>query len=449
MRFEFKKNIDTYLCSPNLETIEAARNLHQLDSTTVEQFRDGNISFAGMGSELVNNDAEYTLIPVRALSKEIVAPNTYRATDFRVADVLKVSRPLLANKGIYADHRLNIDNNKGVAVNPTFAESFTTANGVFVPAGINVFLKLHNVREAVTIAKMTSNPPELQSVSVGIEFEARRSHDLGELDDWEYSFYYVGQTIDGRMVTWEATNIIGYDEISIVYDGASETSNVLDNNGVPFGMETVQQGLFGKNGKGQFREQFRKKFFVLGNGVQKINLSKKAMNEEKVTILGFELAKDCANAIQAEFDKNKLSSQQLTQQLAEAKASLSKANTEKEQLTKELGESKSIIEAYANTEKERLENIRAKALEAYARTGQDNEGYRSLINSADEQQLTAVLAQLNATIQNEFGSLAFCENCNTSDRIVFKKSKEQSKETNVDNNIEDVREMLNRENAIK
>ena len=181
-----------------------------------------NFSFDDVAPEnYVPKDGEFIEIDARALSNVIVAPNTYRATEFP-AEVLKAAMGFLVNKNFFSDHLDYTENSKGVVISSTWQDSYIQ-DGEIVPGGINVVLRIDTVSEPKLARKILSG--ELAAVSVGVEFTWTASHPFDNI--WD--FYDKIGTYDenGVMIRRIAKEITQFRELSIVPIGADPFACVI------------------------------------------------------------------------------------------------------------------------------------------------------------------------------------------------------------------------------
>lgn len=163
--------------------------------------------------ELVPRDEDYIYPVYRALSQCVI--ECYY-TDHTRPGVLEASVPLLQKQTVYTDHFTRAENWVGVVESAWWdipAESGTK----FVTPGINVKLKIDAKVNPKIARGILMDPPALHSVSVGIWFNWEKSHpNMPDRTFWER----LGQEVDGHRVLIVVTEILSYDEISLVFQGA-------------------------------------------------------------------------------------------------------------------------------------------------------------------------------------------------------------------------------------
>lgn len=158
-------------------------------------------------SEKFQEDEQYYYPKFRALSKNIVEGHWL---DFTQGDVLKNSTDKIVNQTVYPNHWRDIERWLGVVV----ASEWVEAQGD-IPAGIDITLKIDKEQNPRVVAGLKMRPPAIHSGSVGVRFAWEKSH-KGLDGFWEK----LGTTVDGKVVSVVATEINGYDEFSLVYQGA-------------------------------------------------------------------------------------------------------------------------------------------------------------------------------------------------------------------------------------
>ncbi|EKS08836.1 hypothetical protein [Leptospira santarosai] len=159
-------------------------------------------------------DVPYVEFDFRMLSKAFI--ECY-ALDFSKDHVLKNATSLFIPK-IYKDHETFVENSIGAALNPTWDD---TKNN----EGVNGRFRFFKKFGSSIIERLETDPPLLDSCSVGIQFTFVKSHP--RLDNF---YWHLGEEIDGSIVRLVVTKILAVPEVSIVYAGADPNAKRLSLN---------------------------------------------------------------------------------------------------------------------------------------------------------------------------------------------------------------------------
>jgi hypothetical protein len=171
-------------------------------------------NFNSAADVVPNEDTDYIYPLFRALSASII-PGYWVEYP---ADVLKKSVPLLEGRTVYKNHD-RFDCEKWVgAVNQSVwdAEGTQSEN---VP-GVNAEFKI-DLKVAPLIARgIVMKPPAINAVSVTVVFTFDYSHpDIEKESHWKF-MDLLGEEVGGQIVRFIATEILDYQEISVVSRGA-------------------------------------------------------------------------------------------------------------------------------------------------------------------------------------------------------------------------------------
>lgn len=168
---------------------------------------------------------DYVYPVVRALS-EVTVRRSWNPISFAKPGVLKDSRELLKAQTVYPNHEALIGNELGVVTEVEWQESYTTPNGIVVPAGILATLMIDAKANPKTARNIISKPPIIHSVSVTVSFAWEKSHP--EMDD-DVFWSKIGKTdSEGKLIQRVASEILSYSEISLVPHGADPYAMVVD-----------------------------------------------------------------------------------------------------------------------------------------------------------------------------------------------------------------------------
>lgn len=170
---------------------------------------------SGDGTPILDDpELPYVIFKFRMLSKALIEDY---ALDFTKGNVLKDAIKLFSTK-IFKDHSTHVENSIGVTMNPVWTKS----RGL---EGIDGDYKIFRQFGESIISRLLTDPPILDSTSVGIRFTYEKSHP--GLEDF---YYHLGEEIDGEIVRLIITKILSVPEVSIVYAGADPNAKRLQTN---------------------------------------------------------------------------------------------------------------------------------------------------------------------------------------------------------------------------
>ncbi len=135
------------------------------------------------------------------------------AIDLREPGVLEEATPMLAGLKLFRNHILLTENIIGYV-----PKSWWDTKNFGVP-GINVNPQIDTVLGYNEARQLLSDPPLLDSVSIGFGFKFRRSH---EDMPWRTFYSMLGREVDGEIVRFIVTKITDIWELSLVWSGADE-----------------------------------------------------------------------------------------------------------------------------------------------------------------------------------------------------------------------------------
>lgn len=198
----------------------------------------------GAGDPLENPQAsDFSLIPFRLISATLVGSGTWKSTDFSNANVLKKSIPLLSGKPAYLNHDFDVKNAIGTIGMCEWAPGKGKPGSIdYMPAGIDGPYVIDRKLHGDLVRKLNSPMPVIQSSSVSILFDWESSHEFENESDF---YYHVGEMIDGKEVTRVVTNVKGYIESSLVFNGADPFAKIKKKDGsgyvnIPFSAEELK-----------------------------------------------------------------------------------------------------------------------------------------------------------------------------------------------------------------
>lgn len=165
--------------------------------------------------ELLPKETDYYYKDYRAISATL-APCF--ALDFSAPGVLEASVEMLKGQTVYKDHYYySVDHWVGVVSEVSWDAKGENAGGV---PGILARLKLDAKKDPMLVRGVAMSPPAVHSCSVTVLFEFEFSHpDLVEQGRF---WQLLGEEIEGQIVRLIVTAILGYWELSLVFQGAQE-----------------------------------------------------------------------------------------------------------------------------------------------------------------------------------------------------------------------------------
>ncbi|OOB99228.1 hypothetical protein B0192_07115 [Leptospira interrogans serovar Australis] len=164
--------------------------------------------------EPTSPELPYVEYEFRMLSKAFI--ECY-ALDFTKDDVLKNATSLFQSK-IYKDHETFVENSIGAVPTTLWIEEKGHE-------GVNGRFRFFKKFASSIIDRLETDPPILDSCSVGIQFTFIKSH-----PDLENFYWHLGEEINGSVVRLIITKIIAVPEVSIVCAGADPNAKKLSLN---------------------------------------------------------------------------------------------------------------------------------------------------------------------------------------------------------------------------
>ncbi|EMJ63378.1 hypothetical protein [Leptospira sp. P2653] len=174
----------------------------------------GKLSTPTIPQEPISSDLPYVEHDFRMLSKAFI--ECY-ALDFTKDNVLKNATSLFATK-IYKDHETFVENSIGAVIDPTWSDEKNNE-------GVNGRFRFFKKFASSIIDRLETDPPILDSCSVGIQFTYIKSH-----ANLENFYLHLGEEIEGSVVRLVITKIIAVSEVSIVCAGADPNAKKLSLN---------------------------------------------------------------------------------------------------------------------------------------------------------------------------------------------------------------------------
>lgn len=177
--------------------------------------------------DLKPKDDEFIEPVFRLLSEVIVYKGV--PIDFTKKGVLKASMKKLLGQTVNIDHEVMVGNAIGAVSQVFWQDSYKTASGITVPAGINGKLKIDGKSNPRIARGIMMNPPSIHSNSVTVRYKWEPSHKFENKSD----FYEKVGTYDkdGQLIRCVVTEVISYSETSLVSHGADPFAQKVEENG--------------------------------------------------------------------------------------------------------------------------------------------------------------------------------------------------------------------------
>lgn len=331
-----------------------------------------------------DNGMEYTDFQFRMLSKSYIKGHS---VDFSEGDVLQSAVKLFSTK-IFRDHLPLVENSIGVAMNPVW----TNSRGV---PGVDATYRIFHEFGNGIVKRLMSDPPMLDSTSVGVVYTWRKSHpDMSGMQFYER----LGDSVNGQTVRVIVTKILEVPETSIVYSGADPDAKRLWN----LGALTDSQGkqfTERQNGDQNLQEQQKNERNYKKEG------SMLKIKSSLLKLAGIDNLKPYGNETDGEIEMDQVRLEAAFEQSAESLKKFKEANTQfMSRLAKMIGKDVSKIDSEtALTElesliaepKKILESRRQETLTVYRQvTGKEASSiFEKMIESSDLEQAAAIHAE--------------------------------------------------------
>lgn len=163
----------------------------------------------------------------RALS-EVIVHKKFNPVDFSKNKVLENSMPMLLNQTVNVDHESSIGNAIG-SIASVFYQNSYIANGIKIPAGINVELLIDGKSHPNIARKIMMEPPAIHSDSVTVMFAWEPSHKFDNINEFINKIGQFGD--DGQLIRRIVIEIKGYSELSLVGHGADPYAQLIKSDG--------------------------------------------------------------------------------------------------------------------------------------------------------------------------------------------------------------------------
>ncbi len=173
-------------------------------------------------------DADFIEPVFRGLSETFVS-HWGIPISFKKEGVLKKSMNLLKGVTINTNHDTETENAVGAVSNVVWQTAYKS-NGVNVPAGINMVMKIDAKSNPRLARGIQMSPPSIHSNSVTVRFSHEQSHmDMKPAEFWEQVGNYDKK---GDLIHVVVNKITAYKETSLVNHGADPYAQKVDGDGV-------------------------------------------------------------------------------------------------------------------------------------------------------------------------------------------------------------------------
>lgn len=361
----------------------------------------------------------------RGLS-EVIVHKKWNPIDFSKNGVLKKSLNLLVGQSVYPNHEMLVGNELGVILDAEWQKAYKTEDGIEVPAGINVRLKIDGKAHPTIARGIQMEPPSVHSTSVTVEFAWEQSHpNLSSDEFWNKLGTFDEQ---GVLIRRVVTEVRRFHEISLVPHGAdpfAQKINEANGNIVNPVYADKTYSLSDGSGSSKARVYFfsYKEDLVSSSEnpevkpVETNNDNNKNMKQQllafiaatQLVIAGAEnmddtqLTEAVQNAMKGKVDEVA----RLNAELTTEKGKVTTLETDKSNLQAKVDE----LTPNAEIGKATLEATRAEVEKAYKLTAKDNldAGILSVIKDADFKTLTALGRTYNIALNQDFPGV--CNDC--------------------------------------
>lgn len=268
---------------------------------------------AAPAANAVESDDRYIYPIFRGLSQVIVRKK-YDPIDFTRPGVLESAIHLLVGQTVYTNHWSYVDNQVGVVVKAFWDKGYTV-DGVKVPPGINIQLKIDAKNNPKLADSLTMDPPSIHSNSVTVSFNWVQSHPSMSYGDFRDK---VG-TFDekGELIRRIVTKINTFSETSLVSHGADPFAKIVGPDGkiknahISHAMDSFSAGTPDKSSFFFMSYKTEESFSLdptIPNETNDNNVKQLKMNKEHLLLLaqlsGFALAEGLSEMDQESFEAN-------------------------------------------------------------------------------------------------------------------------------------------------
>lgn len=198
--------------------------------------------YASLAASLGDEEGQEFIRPIyRGLSETIVR-RSFDPIDFSQPGVLKASMPLIVGQTVYTNHFAYVGNEVGSVENAMWENSYEV-NGIRIPAGFNLQMKIDAKSHPKLARGILMDPPSVHSNSVTVNFAWEQSHPKMDYHEFRNKVGSIGA--DGKLIRRIATEINAYFETSFVSHGAD-----------PYAQKVGKDGKIVNPGLAQRRDSF-------------------------------------------------------------------------------------------------------------------------------------------------------------------------------------------------
>lgn len=359
--------------------------------------------------------------PIFRMLSEVIVNKKYNPVDFSKPGVLKNSMKKLLGQTVYPNHEASVGNELGAVSNVFWQDNYTTSSGIKVPAGINAELKIDAKSHPKIARSLTATPPSIHSNSVTVGFAWEPSHKFKTEDDFFRNIGLMGP--DNTLVRRIASDILFYNETSLVRHGADPFAQILDKGTIinPEYANSINSLAFENKEKPKtFFFSYKQDLTSLEDTIPFIdnnNLTDNMKNYflQLATLMGLTLDPNLEesalkSALETELAKiNDLSKSAVTLQaqltaatteVTSVKAQLNTVTTELTSLKQKATENEPLIKVGTST----LEQLRTETQKAYSLVSNNTPDANIIatINSVDHQALVALNKQYTSDMERLF-----------------------------------------------
>jgi hypothetical protein len=177
--------------------------------------------------DLSPKDEEFIEPVFRMLSN--VTVNARSNPIYFPSEVLKKTMYKLIGQTVNVDHEMALGNAIGTVKSVEWQNSYTTKDGIKVPAGINATLKIDGKSNPRIARGIMMDPPSIHSNSVTVTFAFAKSHpNMSDDEFWSKIGTYDEK---GNFIQRVVTDVVAYHETSLVGHGADPFAQKIGKDG--------------------------------------------------------------------------------------------------------------------------------------------------------------------------------------------------------------------------
>ena len=231
------------------------------------------------------SDEEFVTPTFRMLSETVVHKMGI-PIDFGVDGVLKRSMQKMLGQTINSDHETMVANAIG-SVSEVYWQDAYKIGDVQVPAGMNGVFKIDAKANPRIARGLAMDPPSIHSDSVTVRFKHKPSHEFDNPGDfWDKAGSYDE---NGELIRLLVTDIVLYNEVSLVAHGADPYAQVINTSGKITNPEMTKRSLSLTSDSGTAAFDFKDILTIQNTFTFNINSNKDDMDlSEILSSLGLE-----------------------------------------------------------------------------------------------------------------------------------------------------------------